>query len=415
MAVTVHSGPGLFRRVGGIAACCAVFGSLVWQAGRTLEHGPGWIPVDFMAFWTAAKLHTQGRNAYDQAAVHELQTSQVDGVGEAVMMWNPPWTLTLVAPFAGLPVPTAASAWLLVLLVLLVVAVDLLWRVYGGPRKWAPAVWFGAILFAPTIHLFAYGQLTPIPLLGIAGFLFFVKRRQFFLAGVLGGLAAAKPNLLALFALGIVLEAVRCREGRAVLFGGLCLGAITSGSLCLHNPNIFTDYITAMAGSGSDLHRSVGEWKPPLVGWYLREIVPGKPFAVQCLPLALAAIGFSVCWWRNRKDWDWLAAMPWVVGVSLLVAPYGAWAHDGIMLLVPVLAVAARLDPQSRPARAGVVLFLIANVAGYVAYLMHAFGETYVWMTPTVLLACRLARRAPPPTIRPTHAGVKPLLQTSLR
>ena len=32
----------------------------------------------------------------------------------------------------------------------------------------------------------------------------------------------------------------------------------------------------------------------------------------------------------------------------------------------------------------------MANVVGYVTYLMHAYGETYVWLNPTILFACWL-------------------------
>jgi hypothetical protein len=107
---------------------------------------------------------------------------------------------------------------------------------------------------------------------------------------------------------------------------------------------------------------------------------------VQFVPLGVAVVGFAAWRW-NRRHWDWLAAMPWLVGLSLLVAPYGAWAHDGVLLLVPILA-AARFDPSSVRARLGLLVYLLANVAGYVTYLMHAYGETYVWLNPTVLAAC---------------------------
>src|SRR5262245_36102371 len=104
---TALSAPGPFRRSIGVAAACAVLALMGWQFRHMLISGPGWIPVDFMAFWTAGKLHVEGHNPYDQAAVREIQTSEVAGVGEAVMMWNPPWTLAVCTPFAFFSVPAA--------------------------------------------------------------------------------------------------------------------------------------------------------------------------------------------------------------------------------------------------------------------------------------------------------------------
>ncbi len=385
-----HSPPSPFRRFAGVATLCAVLAGVAWQAGKVAENGPGWIPVDFMAFWTAGKLHAEGRNAYDQAAVRAVQTAEVSGVGEAVMMWNPPWALAISAPFGKLPVPGAASLWLLFLLVLVVFAADILWRVYGGPpsRRWV--AWLLALTLAPTIYLFAYGQFTAVPLVGVAGFLACVKSKRFFWAGVFGGLTAAKPHLFSLFAIGLLFEAIRNRDGRKVLLGGLCLGAVTTIFVSIPNPHVWADYWAATQGSGSEIHRSLDEWKPPLIGWYLRQIVPGQPFAVQFLPLIVAAVGFTAVWWNQRTKWNWLESMPWIIGASLLVAPYGAWAHDGVLLLVPILAVAARFNPQTLHTRAGVIVYLLANVAGYATYLLHAYGETYVWLNPTILAACWL-------------------------
>jgi disulfide bond formation protein DsbB len=385
--------PSWIRRVVGVVALCAVLAGAAWQAVRVAKTGPGWIPVDFMAFWTAGKLHAEGRNPYDQSAVRAVQTAEVSGVGEAVIMWNPPWALAVCTPFGLLSVPLAASLWLLFLLVLVVVAADVLWRVYGGNPARRYVSWLLALTLAPTIYLFAYGQLTAVPLVGVAGFLACVKSKRFFWAGVFGGLTASKPHLFSLFALGLLFEAVRNRDGRKVLLGGLCLGVAATILVSLPNPHVWSDYWAATRGPGSDIHRSLGEWKPPLVGWYLRQFVPGQPFAVQFVPLAIAAVGFSIVWRKKRASWNWREAMPWVMGGSLLAAPYGAWAHDGILLLVPILAVAARFDPGSPRSRLGLLVYLLANVAGYVTYLMHAYGETYVWLNPTILFACWLGSR----------------------
>src|SRR5262245_29426761 len=245
---TGPSAPGWFRRLTGVVAGCAVLALLGWQFKHMLAAGPGWIPVDFMAFWTAGKLHAAGHNPYDQEAVRAIQTSEVSGVGEAVIMWNPPWALAVVTPFGLLPVPAAASLWMLSILVLVVLAADLIWRAYDGDRKRRWIAWLVAITLAPTIYLFAYGQLTAVPFVGVAGFLACFKKKHYFWAGVFGGLTASKPHLFSLFALGILFEAVRTKEGRTVLFGGLCLGAVATAVVSLPNTHVWADYWAASNG-----------------------------------------------------------------------------------------------------------------------------------------------------------------------
>ena len=81
--------------------------------------------------------------------------------------------------------------------------------------------------------------------------------------------------------------------------------------------------------------------------------------------------------------------MPPLLLVSALTAAYGAWLFDLVILLVPVLAVAARL---SRPAPKGLRLAAAAAyavVGGAALALMLVPHEVqylhYIWITPAVL------------------------------
>ena len=94
-------------------------------------------------------------------------------LGQEVMMWNPPWTLTLVMPLGLLACHWAHLIWLILSLTILLVGADFLWRFYGGVLRYRAISWFIALCFLPTILVLEMGQITPLILLGLIGFLYF--------------------------------------------------------------------------------------------------------------------------------------------------------------------------------------------------------------------------------------------------
>src|SRR5262245_14092435 len=110
----------------------AVVALLLVQVPRLLD--PGVLPIDdFAEYWAAGKLNLQGGNPYDEDQLAALQRpAGLPDDMPAIMMWNPPPTLTFVMPF-GLPAyPVARLIWLLFHVGVIVLCADLLWREYGG-------------------------------------------------------------------------------------------------------------------------------------------------------------------------------------------------------------------------------------------------------------------------------------------
>jgi hypothetical protein len=52
---------------------------------------------DFVEYWSAARVHAAGGNPYDGAQLLPLQRDALGEPGrtEAVMLWTPPWTLSV--------------------------------------------------------------------------------------------------------------------------------------------------------------------------------------------------------------------------------------------------------------------------------------------------------------------------------
>lgn len=215
-----------------------------------------------------------------------------------------------------------------------------------------------------------------------------------YLAGACAALTAVKPHLLALFALWLVLDAFRSTFGRKVLLGGLLVALAAYIPPTVTNPNVWSQYIEATRGPSSADHHHVADWKPPVLGWWLRQAMPGQPFAVQCLPVGIAVVVFLMWCCEPRPD-RIDAVLPWLVCFSLLAAPYGAWSFDLVLFLVPVIGVTVRMATHPAPAAiiVGTLWLASVNTVSLVMMMVRARSEWYVWVTPWVLLGVIVAKR----------------------
>ena len=368
------------------------------------------LPIDFVAFWTAGHLNSHGLNPYSPTNVRDLQHA-LGWEGTAIVTWNPPWLLTLVMPIGLIPIETASTLWQLFNLALLLFSIGLIWRGLDGPLHlwWVPQLI--AVTLTPTIFLLGSGQVTLFVLLGLAGFVYFSKANRPFLAGILVSLTAIKPHLLILFAIWLLLGSLQSAFARRVVLGGLLAGVAVSIPPTLANSRVWGQYLDAIQSPSTADHHHYSDWKPPVIGWWLRQAVPGDRFFVQWCP---AVFGSIVCLaWALKAQWNGsnedagqsdqprlasfdlpdsaahvTRSLPFIVGYSLLIAPYGVWPYDLVLLLVPILAVAITIarSPAVRTVVAGSILLGSVNAVSLMMMLLRISFEWYVWMVPTVLV-----------------------------
>src|SRR5260370_32694991 len=124
------------------------------------------------------------------------------------MECSPPWTVTVVIALGLLEAGLGQLLWLLRHLGVIVFCADWAWRYYQGPATYRWLAWALAFTFVPTFIVLRAGQIGPLILLGIVGFLHYERKGQLFLAGAACVLIAIKPHLLFLFWIALVLWAV---------------------------------------------------------------------------------------------------------------------------------------------------------------------------------------------------------------
>jgi hypothetical protein len=342
-----------------------------------------WPLEDFVEYWSAGRLNAAGANPYDPAAVLREQVDIGWTDPEPIMMYNPPWTLALAMPIGAVEFRLARSIWLPLELFLTLWCASRLWLLYGGAPERVTRAWFVALLWTPTMLALRFGQLSPFMLFGLVGFLWCVRRERDFAAGALLSLTAVKPQLVALVWVPFALWALADRRWKALAGAATCI-VIGSLAALSTNPRVFAQYFALMSSAPPTL-----TFESPNIATVLRVFSHTKGSWPQYIPTALGTVGVVWMWYRQRTTWDWRRHLPGLVILSCLLTSYGGWAFDLVVLLVPIVALAALLSRTDRRSvvLTGVALLLAVSALSFVMHARRVPQAAFLWITPVVALA----------------------------
>jgi hypothetical protein len=217
--------------------------------------------------------------------------------------------------------------------------------------------------------------------LGLAGYLYFIRKDRPLAAGAFAALTALKPHLLAGFGVLLIADVVT-RRGRIGLAAGMGVTALSLGFVLSMCPQVIGQFITAVREPGPGaipLHA----WTLPVPSYWLRMVIAPDRFWVQFVPCAVACAALIVWRLRAGERWDWSRALPVVVAASVLTTSYGGWIFDLPVLLVPVIWCAARLIAQP--------FLLAAFLAGQIVVTIISFAtpgglHEYWWVALVILI-----------------------------
>jgi len=279
-------------------------------------------PNDFAFYWTAARLILDGKNPYSVAATVDLQHRLCFAGDRALVMLNPPWILPLIAPFGAMPFSIGTRLWLVMGLAIMMISVHWLWELYGeGGSRWIG--WLVAATFLPVAVVLAIGQIGPLILFGLAGYLRFQARQKNYLAGAFLFFAALKPHLIFLVWVALLLYTLHRKrwESLAAFLSVLSVASLLAVVLDHH---VFYEYAALFRGGKAVLGAT------PTLGGVLRSVSGFLP--MQFLPVAGAALWFAIYWHRWRSSWEWRSRLPSLLLVSIVATPY-SWFFDQVVLL----------------------------------------------------------------------------------
>jgi len=294
---------------------------------------------DFVEYWTSAHLLVKHQNPYSIPAMLEIQRTAGWKEELPLIPLNPPWTLTFVAPLAGIKsYPVAWLAWFTVMASAIAVGSWMLMELYFKDLR-IPEVsdtttyrCLFAFTFYPSLVCLIFGQIAPLVFLGVAGFVYFQYRSRPALAGIFLSLTLVKPQLVYLVWLSLLVWSVQFRRWKSLVYAFLSLLAI-SGIVLAIRWQVFPEYWQLARGPYPHLYIS------GVLAALRRAMVRYDTFWLQFVPLVPGFAWWVWLWKRNSATWSWIERMPALITVSLLTSAWG-FLFDQTLLAIPVIAIA---------------------------------------------------------------------------
>jgi len=339
-----------------------------------IEIGKG----DFIAYWSASHLLSQGKNPYDVPALLSVEREIGWTQEYPYMAWNPPWLHLLLLPYARLPFTKAVSLWLITNIALIYICSVSLWRLFStekGQRVWwvAPLV---AFAFVPTLVTLTTGQVSTLVLLGIVGSVFFITRGRDSLGGLMLFLTTIKPQLVYLFLpVAFLWLAIERRWKPFITFGVTLLAALSF--LFWRLPSWLDPYLTTMRSP-------LLKWESPTIGGVMSHYLGadlGKYLGIIVLPVVLYLI------LRNKERLDIRTTTSMILLLSLPTSIFG-WSYDQVILIFPLMQIAVWVvEGELEIADASLVVFSLVLYNAVILYLRIAQtpNELYYFWVPIAM------------------------------
>ena len=336
---------------------------------------------DYTRYWLSSLVLLSGGDPYNSTGVLPAQEEKDLSLEQSCITYNPPWTLPLLVPFGLISRPAGQMLWLLIQISAILLCASYIWRQYGGKKQHQWLAWLISFTFGPVVAaVVLQGQITPIILLGLVGFIFFHDRQnKGWLAGISLVLASIKPQLLTLFFIAFILWALFNKQWSPLI-------GLASITLLLHllifvmDPHIYSQYFQCLREKGPAV------WANPSLGNYLRLLFKSSNFLLQFLPQVLGVIWVVLHWIRHRHAWLWVNELPLILFVSTISSTY-IWTYDMVILLLPVLLAFIWLVGERRYWMLAIltVVYLGINFL-YLKLHLSMDDSKFFWLAPALFL-----------------------------
>jgi hypothetical protein len=345
---------------------------------------------DFIAYWAAARLLLNNGNPFLPADVLEMQRSAGWTGFMPLLMYNTPWTLSLLLPFGSLDHDTAQALWFLQNSVFIFLGAFLLWRLYSNTETLHHLAWVALLTFPPMYFVLLIGQIGPLVLVGLIGFLLATRKQAWFWAGTWLALASIKPHLLYLLWISALLFVLRERQwqlgaGFVSLFGVMVILPT------LWDPQIYLSYINVMSDRRVILPI---DWANPTVGMAVSALFGNRYGWLRWLPSIAGVFWLLRYWQKNCRTWDWSVQLPLVVLVSVVTTPY-AWTFDYVILLPALMqgAVWCRIAGNRQRVHWISTVYLALGSISLLSKIIVRNDFWHFWFAPALLILYLLLHR----------------------
>jgi hypothetical protein len=340
-------------------------------------------PDDFIEYWSAGRLNITGGNPYNDEQMLTIEKSVGWLRDDALMMLNPPWTLS-VAMFIGIfNYPLSRYIWFILGTAVVGWCAVSLWKLYHGNKKYP---WAGLVVlftFGPILHALKSGQITLLILLGMVGFLYFYRKGAHFWAGILASLLFVKPQLLYLVILAIFIWSLANK--RYLILVGMISGLIISlGAVLVTNPNAVAQYFQMVR------NYPFNSWVTTTIGANLRVLLGPDRFYLEFIPSVIGVAWFLVYWIKHHNSFDWINDLPLIILISAVTTAY-AWTLDYMVCIIGILQISALFDFYRWSWTK--LLILLMYIFIDLLVIFSRFNQNWYWWLPVSLLIWYLFAR----------------------
>jgi hypothetical protein len=345
---------------------------------------------DFVEYWAATRLLLTGNNPYGPQELFELQRSVGWTESIPLLMWNPPWTLSFTLPFGFASFDVAQFSWLLLNISIIVFCAKQLWFLYGGLPTAYRKAWLVVLTFAPAYLVLILGQITPLILLGLVGFLLFARDKQWKWAGAFTILVSIKPHLLYLFWIALVLWIFEKRQWQ-LMIGATVSGFIAATTPLFFSSSVYSDYI--------QLNRTAKlptpfDWQTPTMGQAARFFFAPEAVWLQFVPSLIGVFWLLFHWHKSKNQWEWSTQLPILIIASLATTSF-AWSFDYIVLLPAIIQAASWLSRrQELSCKTPVIIVYVIIMALYMLVFFLSPNDFWrFWLGPAFVIAYLIFHR----------------------
>ncbi len=328
---------------------------------------------DFVEYWAANQLHRRGGDPYNPVLVYAVERAQGWSEQKPLMMWNPPWTLSILGPILAFDFETSSRLFLGLNIGLLFFSAALVLDARGSRL----GVWPIGLLFAvcsfPAYLALLLGQLSIVLTAAVSGLYWSLKKEKYHRAGFCLALLTVKPHVL--FLLGLVLVDWAIRGGWKKVLPSFCLSlAAFLAVLLFQSPPTLTAWMNRGQYSENPMLVQVLNWRTTSLASLLRDTVkqisgtftPNLLFLVPSI--AAAALIFVLIKKRPAPNWDFV--FPAIIPLSCSTAAF-SWIFDGTVCLITQVALATTLlEKERNPTKR--LLPILAMLALQFAMLVHS-------------------------------------------
>ena len=351
-----------------------------------LVASPGVLTGDYVEYWAAGRLNLSGSNPYAADQLLSMQRA-ANRRTEFLPMFYPPWTLALAMPLALFSYPISRLLWFILCNAMILKATNWTWIILGGSTQRCWPAWIIAFTFFPTIIVLRMGQIGPVLLLGVAGFLHFEHKKRYWLAGAFAALLAIKPHVVYLICISILVWSIGRRRW-GILGGGSIVLLSATLTAMMFNSRVITQYLSATMAADSLL-----VFATPTFGSLLRLLLGFERTWLAFVPMVLGIFWLGLYGLRYRADWLWAERIPLLLLVSVVTAPYG-WSFDQVVLIPVLLKAMIQVLATNllRIVSGAIISYMVLNIA---AFALHGRIPDFwqFWMAPVLLIWYLLAQR----------------------